>query len=64
MITENLLYDAEERVRSLCIENKSLRVWFYILLGISSLFGLMLIYLLLHKIVKFYHTQNFKKIPD
>jgi hypothetical protein len=44
MITENLLNNADERVRSLCVEKGRIRFWFYVWLGISTLFGLMIIY--------------------
>jgi hypothetical protein len=44
MITEQLINNADEKVRSLCVENKRLRFWVYILLSISTVFALMLIY--------------------
>ncbi len=44
MLTEVLINDANDKVRSLCIENKRLIVWVYIFLGISTLFGVALIY--------------------
>ncbi len=44
MITDQLINYADEKVRSLCVKNKTLKIWVYILLGISSLFSLMLIY--------------------
>ncbi len=40
--TENSLND--EKVRSLCVQNKKLRLWVYIFVGTSTLFGVMLIY--------------------
>ncbi len=46
MLTEVLINDANDRVRSLCIENKRLIVWVYIFLGTSTLFGVVLIYCL------------------
>jgi hypothetical protein len=51
MITEQLINDADEKFRSFCVEKKGLRVSVYILLGISSLLGLMSIY--------FYFCDNF-----
>ncbi len=39
MITEELINNADENVKSLCVENKKLRYWVNILLGTSTLFG-------------------------
>jgi hypothetical protein len=51
MITEQLINDADEKVRALCVEasslryeNKRLRFWVYVLLGVSTVFTSMLIY--------------------
>jgi hypothetical protein len=44
MLTEVIINDADEKVKSLCIENERLRLWLYILLGTSTLFGVVLIY--------------------
>ncbi len=44
MITKELINAADKKVRSLYVENKMLRLRGYILLGISTLFGLVLIY--------------------
>jgi hypothetical protein len=44
MITEELINAADKKVRSLYVENKMLRLWVYISLGISNLFGLILMY--------------------
>ncbi len=45
MITEQLINDADEKVRLLCVEasslrseNKKLKLWLYILLGVSTVF--------------------------
>ncbi len=50
--TENSLNDAHGKVRSLCVENKMLRLWVYIFVGTSTLFGVMLIcFFLLSKVI-------------
>ena len=36
MITEELINDADEKIKSLYSENKRLRFWVYVLLGIST----------------------------
>jgi hypothetical protein len=57
MIIGNLLHDADGKVRSLWIENKRLKVWVYILIGILTLFELILMYFFrcskfyLHKLI-------------
>ncbi len=53
MFTEELINDADEKVRSLCVENKRLRVWFYLSLGVLSVLVFMLIYFSCY--VKFYN---------
>ncbi len=50
--TENSLNDAHEKVRSLCVQNRKLRLWVYIFVGTSTLFGLMLMFFfLLSKVI-------------
>jgi hypothetical protein len=61
MITENLLFNAEERVRSLCAENNRLIFWVYVLLGISSLFSLILIYCWCYGKLCFYKGTEFQR---
>jgi hypothetical protein len=43
MITEKLIDEADEKVRSFCVEKRRLRFWIYVLLGISTLFSLIII---------------------
>jgi hypothetical protein len=44
MITEQLINYADRNVRLLCAENIRLRLWVYVLPGISNEFVFMLIY--------------------
>jgi hypothetical protein len=50
--TESSLNDAHEKVRSLRVENKKLRLWVYKFVDASTLFGVMLIcFFLLSKVI-------------
>jgi hypothetical protein len=44
MITEKLINDANEKIKSLCIENDNLWFWIYILICVSIVFFLILLY--------------------
>jgi heme/copper-type cytochrome/quinol oxidase subunit 2 len=44
MITEKLINDANEKVKSLYSENKRLWCWIYILICVSIVFGIILLY--------------------
>ncbi len=44
MITEKLINDANEKVKSLCSENKKLWYCIYILICVSIVFGIILLY--------------------
>ncbi len=44
MITEELINNADEKVKSLCSENKKLWYWIYILICVSIVFGIILLY--------------------
>ncbi len=50
MITERLINDADEKVKSLCSQNKILWFWIYILICISIVFGTILLYLIFQKL--------------
>ena len=50
MITEKLINDANEKINSLCAENKKLWFWIYILIYISIVFGTILLYLIFQKL--------------
>jgi uncharacterized integral membrane protein len=44
MITEELINNADEKVKSLCSENKKLWYCIYILICVSIVFGIILLY--------------------
>ncbi len=44
MITEKLINDANEKIKSLCSENKKLWCCIYILIDVSIVFGTILLY--------------------
>ena len=44
MITEELINNADEKVKSLRSENKKLWYWIYILICFSIVFGIILLY--------------------
>jgi hypothetical protein len=44
MIIEELINNADDKVKSLCSENKKLWYWIYILICVSSVFGIILLY--------------------
>jgi preprotein translocase subunit Sec63 len=50
MITEKLINDANEKVKSLCSENKKLWYCIYILICVSIVFGIILLYFLFQKL--------------
>ena len=49
MITEKLINDANEKVKSLYSENKRLWCWIYILICVSIIFGIILLYFIFQK---------------
>ncbi len=49
MITEKLINDANEKVKSLCSENKKLWYCIYILICVSIVFGIILLYFIFQK---------------
>jgi hypothetical protein len=55
MITEELINDANEKVKSLCAENKNLWCWIYILICVSIVFGIILLCFFYQKL-----TNNLK----
>jgi uncharacterized membrane protein HdeD (DUF308 family) len=50
MITEKLINDANEKVKSLCAENKKLWYWIYILICVSIVLGIILLYFIFRKL--------------
>ena len=44
MMTETLINDANDKVKSLYSENKRLWCWIYILICVSIVFGIILLY--------------------
>jgi hypothetical protein len=46
MITETLINNANEKIKSLCAENKRLWFWIYILICVSIVFVITLLYFL------------------
>ncbi len=50
MITEKLINDANEKVKSLCSENKKLWCCIYILICVSIVFGIILLYFIYRKL--------------
>jgi tellurite resistance protein TehA-like permease len=52
MITEKLINDANEKVKSLCAENKKLWYWIYILICVSIVLGIILLYFIFRKLKK------------
>jgi hypothetical protein len=59
MITEELINDANEKVKSLCSENKKLWYWIYILICVSIVFGIILLYFIFRKLKNnFVHKDN------
>ena len=50
MITEELINNADEKVKSLCSENKKLWYWIYILICVSIVFGIILLYFIFRKL--------------
>ena len=57
MITEELINNADEKVKSLYSENKRLWCWIYILICVSIVFGIILLYF----IFKFKNNLEYKK---
>jgi uncharacterized membrane protein len=49
MITEELINNADEKVKSLCSENKKLWYCIYILICVSIVFGIILLYFIFQK---------------
>ena len=49
MITETLISNANEKIKSLCSENKKLWYWIYILICVSIVFVIILIYFIYRK---------------
>ncbi len=49
MITEELINDANEKVKSLCSENKKLWYCIYILICVSIVLGIILLYFIFRK---------------
>jgi uncharacterized membrane protein YukC len=64
MITEELINNADEKVKSLCSENKKLWYWIYILLGILAVLVLTLIYFFYYGKLKFSHQKDEELIAD
>jgi tellurite resistance protein TehA-like permease len=52
MLTEKLINDANEKVKSLCAENKKLWYWIYILICVSIVLGIILLYFIFRKLKK------------
>jgi ABC-type amino acid transport system permease subunit len=50
MITEELINNADEKVKSLYSENKRLWCWIYILICVSIVFGIILLYFIFRKL--------------
>ena len=50
MITEELINDANEKIKLLCIENNNLWFWIYILICVSIVFGIILLYFIIRKL--------------
>jgi hypothetical protein len=50
MITEKLINDANEKVKSLCSENKKLWYCIYILICVSIVFSIVLLYFFYRKL--------------
>ncbi len=50
MITEELINNADEKVKSLCSENKKLWYCIYILICVSIVFGIILLYFFYRKL--------------
>jgi preprotein translocase subunit Sec63 len=49
MITEKLINNADENVKSFCTENKKLWYCIYILICVSIIFGIILLYFIFRK---------------
>ncbi len=54
MVTEQLINDADKKFISLCVENKRLRIWVYILLGILTVLVLTSIYVFYYRKLNLY----------
>jgi ABC-type amino acid transport system permease subunit len=65
MITEELINNADEKVKSLCSENKKLWYWIYILICVSIVFFLFLIYFIFQKLKNNLETnkEHHGKVP-
>ncbi len=50
MITEKSINDANEKIKSLCIENDNLWFWIYILICVSIVLGIILLYFIFRKL--------------
>jgi uncharacterized membrane protein len=50
MITEKLINEANEKVKSFCDENKKLWYFIYILICVSIVFGVILLYFIFRKL--------------
>jgi hypothetical protein len=50
MITEELINNANEKVKSLCSENRKLWYCIYILICVSIVFGIILLYFIYRKL--------------
>jgi hypothetical protein len=58
MITEELINDANEKVKSLCSENKKLWYCIYILICVSIVFGITLLYFIFKFKNDFEHRKD------
>jgi hypothetical protein len=58
MITETLINNANEKIKSLCTENKKLWCWIYILICVSVVFGIILLYFIFRKLINNFGRKN------
>jgi heme/copper-type cytochrome/quinol oxidase subunit 2 len=58
MITEQLINNADEKVKSLYSENKRLWCWIYILICVSIVFGIILLYFIFKFKNNLEHRKN------
>ncbi len=64
MITEKLINDANEKVKSLCSENKKLWYCIYILICVSIVFGIILLYFIFRKLKNNLDHRKDNKSPS
>ncbi len=64
MITEKLINDANEKVKSLCSENKKLWYYIYILICVSIVFGIILLYFIFRKLKNNLDHRKDNKSPS